>query len=696
MNRSEFQASLLATYISGEKLEYNEENVPARPTFTRHDPINKLLLAANLYTTEVHIDLSFANIEKLFFCIRVPPQNLAAGQAYQFCDFPAIKMISRIEYYFNSYQNPIESYTTSSLYMQLFESLGSDESWLQYVQDNLGGFDNSQVQGPCSIPESVWVVPIPLSILPLKTNDFGDEHSDNRIFVRIVLNSLRSIVHSSANFVPADFIRTSGVQSNGANMPITSECYIFTQSSESILGGTHNDKRADQQQDYRSNQTWYTQAFSKSVTPKSEYFYAGNNNLLNELTLFPSNPMFSSGRLFYGAYSMNALVNFINTCVYNWNVLFQPATDVLLNLRTGATINLPVGWSISAINSTTYLFTTSSGIKILFVCIGIDWATLPEDVFFDLRAFVSNSNNIPIMLLKNMFFYVKQAAVEHITLTGALVDGNAGFVEGLYLTQNSQMAIYGVQQVDFVDALDEASRVYLRVALSTPVNSGNPLMNVFSKGKLIILNDPLFQHFDLDKTLRIGCNALTTRYADLETYNDSLTQYSWADMFFQDFAAKTKFSTNNLRAMFRFMPSNMFTYNTRKHPNGFLDCVTNTLEIQFNIGIYDALTNRELNLDLTSSQISNQSLGTLIQNAYGSTVINYEFVFKILRFAAYKRRALEFFTANSELVGQIMTKFFKSTSERQSLARALSDYISSNKNVVQDKERRQQKRVRMV
>ena len=709
MNRSELQASLLASFLDGRRLEYKEANVPARPNYMRHDPINKLLLAANLYTTEVHIELTGAEVEKLYFCVRMPPQVVLAGQFFQYCDFPAIKMISRIEYYFNSYQNPLESYTTSSLYMQVFEKLGNDQTWQQYVNDNLGGYDNSLYLGPCTVPETVWVVPLPISILPIKPQDLGGDGGDNRIFVRIVLNSVRAFTHCSTNFTPADFIR-SVVQSGGASTSITSECSIFSQSAEGLFdarqmkllsspsssSSSSSSSSAALPVVYKTNQAWYTQSFSKSVAPKSEYFYAGNNNLLNELTLFPANPLFHGGRLFYGNYSMNALVNFLNTCVYTYNVQYQPAADVLLNLRTGSTINMPNGWSTSIINSTTYLFTTDN-VRVLLVCVGIDWASLTEDVFFDLRAFVANSNRIPATVFKNLFFYVKQASLERTTTNGVVSSGNVGFVEGLFLTQDSLWAVYGFQQVDFIDALDEPARIFLRLTLSTPISAGNPLMSVFSKAKLITLNDPLYQHYDLDKTLRIGSTALTTRYADLETYNDTLTQYSWSDVFFQDYAVKNKYATNNLSAMFRFMPSNMFTYNTRDHPNGFLDCITNTLEIQFSVGIYDAATNREINQDLTSAQVGDgSSLGTLIQSVYGSTVIAYDFVFKIMRFVAFQNNFIQVTTGNPALVNQIVNTFFRTTHDRQCLERAIADFIQASKNVVHDKDRRQQKRVRMV
>lgn len=702
MNRSELQASLLASFIDGRRLEYKDENAPARPSYVRHDPISKLLLAANLYTTEVHIDLNEkADIEKLYFCIRLPAQSLVAGQFFQYCDFPAIKMISRIEYYFKSYQQLVETHTTSSLYMQLFESLGQDQTWEQYVQDNLGGFDNSLNMGPCIIPETVWVVPLPLSLLPLRSADIGGD-PDNRLFVRLVLNPIRAFTYCSLNFTLTDFIRAAP-QSSGASTSVASECYVFAQTTEGLLSGppkTGNvacsmDNSRALAGDYRSNHAWYTQAYSKSVAPKSEYFYAGNNNLLNELTLFPANPLFAGGRTFYGNYSMNALVNFLNTCVYNWNVQYEPTSDILLNLRTGNAINLPAGWSTTQINSTTYLF-TSDNIRVLLVSVGLDWSSLTEDVFFDLRAFAANANGIPVLLLKNLFFYVKQAALERVTLNGLASGGNAGFVEGLYLTQDGSLALYGFQQVDFIDAMDEPARVFLRLTLAAPVSAGSALMTSFAKSKLVAISDPLYQHYDLDKSLRIGCSALTTRYADLETYRDTLTQFSWSDVFFQDYSLKSKYATNNLRAMFRFMPSNVFTYNTRERPNGFLDCVSNSLELQFNVGIYDAETNREIDQALTSAQIPTSNLGALIQSVYGSTVIAYDFVFKILRFVAFKGSSLEFFTGDPELVAKIITKFYADTGSRQKLARAVSELVETSKCTLVVQEQRSQKRVRLV
>lgn len=678
--RSEVQAGLLASFLNGRQLEFNQENVPSRAAYVRHEPTSKLLLKANLYTTEIHIDLN-ENIDKLYFCIRTPPQTLTAGQFFQYCDFPAIKMISRIEYYFNTYQNPVETYSTSSLYMQIFETLGKEQTWQQYVQDNLGGYDNSLVLGPCTVPEAVWVVPLPLCLLPLRVDEFAG--SDNRLMVRIVLNPVRSFTYSSLNFTPADFIRSVAAQQN-TTTSITSECSIFSQSSQDLLAALPGPKRCsdaptDLPATYKTVQIWSSQTFSKSVAPKSEYFYAGNGALVNELTLFPTNPLFVGGQPFYGNYSINALVNFLNTCIYTYDTLLT-SVEIVLNLRTGNATNLPTGWAISGINSTTYLFEVAGSVpaRILLVSVGTDWASLSEDIYFDLGAFVRNANRIPVQLFKNLFFYVKQAALERVTQNGLVSPGgNKGFVEGLFLTQNEQLAIYGFQQIDFIDGMDEPATIFLRLAVAAPIAAGNALMSVFAKSKLVAINDPLFQHYDLDRTLRIGCNDLKTRYADLELHNDTLVQFSWSDAFFQDYAVKNKYATNNLRDMFRFMPSNIFTYNTPERPNGFLDCISNSLEIQFNIGLYDAATNREISQALTSPQLDGSStLGDLIQSVYGSTFIAYEFVLKFLRFIDYKGRTLEIFTGDPELVSRILATFYRTPVDRDQLARTINVYKS--------------------
>lgn len=738
----DFQVSLMSSYLNGtSKFEFNNNHVPKRPNFVKHDPINKLLLVSNYYTTEIHIDLAgmlaSTEIDKMYFCIRVPPQKLLAGQSFQYCDFPAIKMISRVEYYLNSYQNLIETYSTSSLYMSIFESLGSSQTWRDYVQNNLGGYDNSLQFGPKTIDEGLWVVPLPLSLLPLRVKDFQSSNgsSSATIFVRLYLNPMLKLTWCSPNFTPSDFNR-SVAATNGSSIPVTSECNIFTQEAISVVSQTttvdiNNPSRdaaaaavstfaatsssssayasslvlpskqqqmPKQQAIYKTNQFWYTQGFSKSVTPKSEYFYVGSNSLVNEIALMPANPMFNSGRTFYGNYSMNALTNFLNTCVYTYDAQYQPSIDVLLNLRTGTTINLPNGWALQVVNSDTYLFTvTALNLKLLIVCVGIDWASLPEDVFFDLYAFVNNANLVPVQLLKNIFFYVKQASLEVITPTGIVSSGgNQGFVEGLYLSQNTQWALYGFQRQDFVDVLTPDERNMFKLAISMPVLSSNSKTNVFALGKMLVINDPFYQFFDLDKTLRIGCDSLTTRYSDKTLNSDTITSYSWYDMFFQDHSTRLKYATNNMQDMFRFMPSNIFVYNTLDYPYGFLDCMTNSLEIQFNIGVYDAQTNHQLTTNLPIRN-SKYTLDSFLKQLYNSVFISYDFALKIMRFISIQDNTIFTFLTNTSIVQKILADNYQNPFDRAILTRAIEAYRSSaNSTPIMLQKDKNKKRVRLV
>lgn len=694
------QANLLASFLGGKKLEFDPSRVPSRPVFNKHAPIKNLTFASNYYSTEVHIDLNAANtLENLFFCIRAPGQNLRAGQFYQYCDFPAVKMLARVEFYLNSYQNLIETYSTSSAYMQTFESLAADETWSQFVTDYMGSYQNSLVLGPTTgaVADSTWILPLPFSILPSKLSQIvTDIKAPATLFVKIYLNPLKTLMYTSANFSPVDFVRTVS-QTSGASAQVASECYIFSQesnSSSSLQPGSNCSSGDMLQVAYEPNQFWYTQAYSKSAVPKSEYFYAGTGSLISELHLLPANPMYASGQAFYGNYSENALLNFLNACVYTYDTVINPNADIVLNLRTGLAINLPAGWAITFINSSTYLFNAINAagdpIKVLFICVGVDWISLSEDVFFDLGAFVNNANSVPVFLLKNIFFYVKQTSLETITPTGLVTPGgNAGFVEGLYLTVGGTWAIYGFQQFDFVDEMSEAERIFLKISLGTPIVPTNNQVSALAKAKFVYISDPLYQFYDLDRTLRMGSSNLVTRYNDLTKYTDTITNYAWSDMFFLDWAAKNKFKTNNLSPMLAYLPSTTFTYNSKERRLGFLDCLSNTLEIQFDLGLFDAASNKEI--DRRALVGTKASLDGLIQNVYGSTTIPYDFVYKALRFVGFGSNNIFTFIANQALVNQILAT--SSAEAREAFLRATSTSAApSSLRQMQS----QQKRVRMV
>lgn len=244
---------------------------------------------------------------------------------------------------------------------------------------------------------------------------------------------------------------------------------------------------------------------------KSDFLNLQPDVYINSLNLYAYNPDIASTggsvRTFYGHLCSNALENYLNAFVHPAGATVTSGQTVL-SLRAGTLQQNDQNIIVQLVSTNTY-FVNWSNVNFAIVCANLDWANLPEEILFDLGSLVSG--RVPAQFFKSLYFYVKPTLYEPVTrMADLVIDGRLGLLEGLYITQNDQWAVFGFQNFDLRDTMTPIDRVHLKVAISAPVSSAvASTASPFAARKFCAYADPTYMFADLDRSIKLGA-------ADLE------------------------------------------------------------------------------------------------------------------------------------------------------------------------------------
>ncbi len=631
---------VVLAYANGTQLSYDQNRVPTKYAYTRHTPPRAISQAsANLFSVEFPLDLTTivnTSLNNLFFVFATPVQTVPAGEHMAFCDLPAIKLLNRVEYYYNTPDKLIESYDSVSVLLSLIDTYVDKNRWTELTR-NIGGAFNAAKTG--TLESEYWVLPLPLSFLPLKISSLiaPEEMSaaSSTIIVRLYLNSLASISITSIGFSPVDMIKPSGE---------TAECYLIAQETTGVPAPRSAD--VSRREFYQANKYMFSKLYSKVPGFKSETFPASTGDYLNNLAVYLYNPLFQAANVFYAHYSFNAAVNFLNSFVNTQNATF-PATHTTLNLRTGALTNPPTGVTVQLVTSNTLLITTPT-IRTSLVCVGLDWSGLPEDVVFDLGSYLAYS--APVHIYKTLYFFVKYAALETVTpLPNLTVGANVGFAQGLFTSANGLWGIYGFQAYEFIDTATEPLLTELKMFLGRPVAPGSAhKIEVFAASKFVRISDPLYQFIDLDRTIKLGCSRVVTKHTDVSSYTRLDTPLDWYDRRIREFQGQTDTSANAESSLFTPVFSLKYAYGRNNYD--YLDLFKNTLELEFSVGLFDSGTSQEL---------TDPTVRQLFTTVYKTTTFPVNFVYTVVRLLVFAGTQIMSGHSNRDMLKEILHKFYE-------------------------------------
>lgn len=296
---------------------------------------------------------------------------------------------------------------------------------------------------------------------------------------------------------------------------------------------------------------------------------------LTSVSLFIFNPVIAGlgENVFYGNTTKSAVCNFINT-------FFYPASNglVMLQLKTQLWSGAPPpSITLEQIDAQSFRLVTTRH-NIIFA-VNMPLESLPEDVYFDAVALLSENNNLGMLDVSNFSEFNLSFLGKLDILLQEPITGRGNIINGLFMA-DSETAFVGCVNYTL------SKKHNLELIKLWAARPAEATGNLFASKNFCIIRDPIYCFADLDQTIRYNLFDVeieTSSGASFEAIEPHVLKF----VEFQEQIDRPAFNKERKKQR----PT--FKFRTLGSKNVVLNSV-DTFKFRFKIGLCGTLNNIEL------------------------------------------------------------------------------------------------------